>query len=222
MKAADQKKLTTQNEDESSSRRSKILTTAADVFAQQGFDGTSFGTVAQAADVKKSLVQYHFKSKEKLWQESIHWVWKQRDQALPKYLQKTSLNDGNDNAQMVRELCKQILQFTFDHPQWVKLMFQEASTPSPRLDWMVETFFKKDFANGKAVIELAQQQNLLPKVDAMDLLHILSGALIYLVNVAPISQRVLGENPNSEKYIDRHIHTLVCLLQGTPSITANS
>ena len=59
------------------------------------------------------------------------------------------------------------------------------------------------------------------RVDAMELFHILSGALIYLVNVAPISQRVLGENPNSEQYIDRHINTLVCLLQGTPSITAN-
>ena len=215
MKAADQKLPITTNEDDFS-RRSKILAAAADVFAQQGFDGTSFGAVAKAADVKKSLVQYQFKNKDNLWQESIHWVWKQRDQALPKYLQKSHLNEDNDNSQMVRELCKQILQFTFDHPQWIKLMFQEASTPGPRLDWMVATFFKKDFSDGKAVIELAQQQNLLPKVNAMDLLHILSGALIYLVNVAPISERVLGENPNNEQYIDRHINTLMCLLQGAP------
>jgi TetR/AcrR family transcriptional regulator len=104
--------------------------------------------------------------------------------------------------------------FTFDLPQWVKLMFQEASTPGPRSDWMVETCFKQDFAKGKAMIELAQQQGMLPEVNPMDLLGVLSGALIYLVNVAPISERVLAEKPNSPQYIDRHINTLMCLPQG--------
>ena len=201
-------------EDESSSRRSKILSAAADLFAQQGFDGTSLGAVASAAEVKKSLVQYHFDSKEKLWQESIRYVWTLRDAALPRYLEEFSGGEGRDGATMVRDLCRNILQFSFDHPQWIKLMFQEASTPGPRLDWMVETCFKKDFSEGKAMVQLAQQQGLLPQVDAMDLLHILSGALIYLVNVAPISERVLAEKPNSPQYIDRHIDTLMCLLQG--------
>jgi TetR/AcrR family transcriptional regulator len=49
-----------------SSRRRRILAAAADIFAQQGFDGASFGAVASAAEVKKSLVQYHFDSKERL------------------------------------------------------------------------------------------------------------------------------------------------------------
>lgn len=213
MTADNLRPMTDQPEDEASSRRSKILAAAAELFAQQGFDGTSFGAVASAAEVKKSLVQYHFDSKERLWQESIRYVWAQRDQALPRYLQQSS---GEQNsAQMIRNLCRIILQFTFDHPQWVKLMFQEASKPGPRLDWMVETCFKQDFANGKEMIELAQKQGLLPNVDAMDLLHILSGALIYLVNVAPISERVLAEKLNSPAYIDRHIDTLMCLLQTT-------
>ncbi len=213
MRTVDRKAPATTSEDDALSRRSRILAAAADIFAQQGFDGTSLGTVANAAKVKKSLVQYHFKSKENLWQESIHWVWEQRDHALPKYLLKLPSADTADTSQMVRDLCKQILTFTFDQPQWVKLMFQEASKPGPRLDWMVDTFFKKDFSDGKAMIEAAQQQGLLPHVNAMDLLHILSGALIYLVNVAPISERVLGEKPNSTKYIDRHINTLMHLLQ---------
>jgi AcrR family transcriptional regulator len=192
-------------------KRELILNASAKLFAQQGFDGTSLGAIATAAGVKKSLVQYHFSNKEKLWQSTIEYIWQQRTEALPKYLEDSQAEDDSGD-EMLRHLCRSILQFTFDQPLWVKLMFQEASTPGPRLDWMVEHFFTDDFNNGKAMLEMAQQRGLLPNVNTMDLLLILSGALIYLVNVAPITERVLGVDPASSKYIEQHIDTLMQLL----------
>ncbi|NRB39439.1 MAG: TetR/AcrR family transcriptional regulator [Pseudomonadales bacterium] len=196
------------------SRKTEILQAAADLFAQLGFDGSSINAIANRAGVKKSLIQYHFDSKDLLWQATVTMVWQQRNDALPRYLDEAFIQriTENDQQYMVRDLCKRLLQFSFDQPQWVRLMFQEASTPGPRLDWMVEEFFREDFANGKAMIELAQERELLPRVDAMNLLHILSGALIYLVNVAPITAKVTGEDPNSEEYMDRHIDTLMAIL----------
>ena len=196
------------------SKRLAILTAAARLFAQQGYDGTSMGAVADAAQVKKSLVQYHFENKEKLWKASIRHVWQQRDEALPRYLEENVAETSEQPSQIIRELCRRILRFTFDHPQWVKLMFQETSTPGPRLDWMTEHFFKDDFSRGAAMIEFAQEQQLLPPGNPNDLLHILSGALIYLVSVAPITERVLGVSPNSDAYIEQHIDSLMALLQG--------
>lgn len=99
-----------------SSRRSRILAAAVDLFAQQDFDGTSFGAVASATEVKKFLVQYHFDSKERLWQESIRYVWKLRGEALPRYLQESSPTDGQDREQMVRELCRIILHSRLTTP----------------------------------------------------------------------------------------------------------
>ncbi|CAH0992534.1 HTH-type transcriptional regulator RutR [Sinobacterium norvegicum] len=198
-------------------RRTRILAAAADLFAQLGFDGTSMGAVAELAGVKKSLIQYHFASKEILWQAAVHHIWSKRNNALPQYLDQLMLAEFSelDQRQTVSELCKKLLKFTFDHPQWVNIMMQQAAIPGPRLDWMIETFFKEDFAKGKAMIELAQSRHQLPQVDAMDLLHILSGALIYLVNVAPITERVMGVSPSSERYINRHIGTLMAILNGT-------
>ncbi|MAY39243.1 MULTISPECIES: TetR/AcrR family transcriptional regulator [Spongiibacter] len=198
-------------DDSRASKRRQILAAAAELFAQQGYDGTSIGAVAEAAKVQKSLVQYHFENKKSLWQESIRYIWQERDDALPRYL------DENDSSvepdELIWQLCRRVLRFTFDHPQWVKLMFQEASTPGPRLDWMVAHFFRSDFQRGTAIIELGQQQGLLPKGNVIDLLHILSGALIYLVNVAPITERVLGVSPESDEYIDHHVRSLMALLQ---------
>jgi TetR/AcrR family transcriptional regulator len=203
------------------SQRSRILEAAADLFGQHGFDGTSFSLVAEYANVKKSLVQYHFENKDILWRETVSQVWQVRNDALPRYLDmfdalgapaNKNIDKSNSENPMIRDLCRRLIQFTFDQPAWVKIMFQESSAPGPRLDWMVKEFLIADFANGQAMIELGQQHNLLPKVDAMDLLHILSGALIYLVNIAPITERVLGIKPDTPAYIDQHVNTLMSIL----------
>ena len=195
-------------------KRDTILQAAATLFGRIGFDGTSFSAVADGAGVQKSLVQYHFENKDILWRETVAFIWQQRNTALPRYLDDIDLQKltAENPNQMIRDLCRSLLRFTFDHPEWVRIMFQESSTPGPRLDWMVQEFISTDFTEGKAMIELGQSQNLLPKVNSMDLLHILSGALIYLVNVAPITERVLGINPNSQNYIEQHVDTLIHIL----------
>lgn len=197
-----------------SEKRASILQAAATLFGQMGFDGTSFAAVAEQAGVQKTLVQYHFENKVVLWKAAVSFVWSQRNDALPRYLDDVALQKGEakDETQMIRDLCRRLLQFTFEQPEWVKIMFQEASAPGPRLDWMVKEFIRTDFVEGKAMIELGQAQKLLPDVNALDLLHILSGALIYLVNIAPITERVTGKKPGSKKYMDQHIDTLIQIL----------
>jgi AcrR family transcriptional regulator len=205
---------TTKTNNSKTVRRENILQAAATLFGRIGFDGTSFSTVADGAGVQKSLVQYHFENKDILWRETVAFVWQQRNAALPRYLDNIDLQKmtAENSNQMIRDLCRTLLQFTFDHPEWVRIMFQESSTPGPRLDWMVQEFIRTDFTEGQAMIELGQSQNLLPNVNSMDLLHILSGALIYLVNVAPITEKVLGINPNSKEYIEQHVDTLIRIL----------
>lgn len=196
-------------------RRDRVLTAAAELFGQLGFDGTSFSNVAEKAGEQKSFVQYHFENKEILWREAVSFVWGQRNDALPRFIEDLSLQPGSstDMSTIIRDLCRRILHFTFDNPQWVKIMFQESSNPSARLDWLVKEYISTDFVEGRAMIELGQHHGMLPKVDAMDLLHILSGALIYLVNVAPITERVLGVSPDSADYIEHHVDTLIKILQ---------
>lgn len=199
---------------EKPSAKLSIIEEAANLFANSGYEGTSINAIAIKAGIKKSLIQYHFPNKRTLWEAAVTHIWSQREEVLPHYLDSTFMRNMNEKDQqnMVRDLCKTLLKFTFDHPQWVKLMFQEASVKGPRLDWMVETFFKDDFKNGQAMIEMAQERGLLPKTNPVDLLHILSGALIYLVNVAPITAKVLNVEPNSDSYIEHHIKTLMSIL----------
>lgn len=51
--------------------RSAIIAAATRLFADKGFTGTSTADIASAAGVTKSLVLYHYATKEALWREVI-------------------------------------------------------------------------------------------------------------------------------------------------------
>lgn len=193
-------------------RRTAILDAAAQLFGQVGFEGTSMKSVAEAAGESKTLVQYHFRYKQQLWEETVAHVWQQRDEALPELLELAP--DGLTARESMEDLCRYILRFTFANPTWVKIMFQEASTPGPRLEWMVERFFVNDFAQGRGMVELGQARGVLPDVDPMHLLYTLSGALIYIVNVAPIIERVTGRSADDDSFIEQYVATLMQILSG--------
>ncbi len=49
--------------------RAAIIEAAEQVFSDKGFAGASMSAIARQAEVTKSLIHYHFNSKEALWQE---------------------------------------------------------------------------------------------------------------------------------------------------------
>jgi len=51
---------------EKTDKRAHILTVAEQLFAEQGFDGTSVRDIAQGANVNLAMISYYFGSKEKL------------------------------------------------------------------------------------------------------------------------------------------------------------
>ena len=54
--------------------RTKILRTAARLFAQKGFSGTSVRDVVKAAHVNVSAIHYYFGDKRKLYKETLHYL----------------------------------------------------------------------------------------------------------------------------------------------------
>ena len=139
----------------------KILDAAIEVFAESGFDAASMGTIANQAGVKKALVQYHFETKEKLWQAAIDALWLQLDEmvvTLPRFEQGQT---PEQEKEFLRESLRHIIRFARKHPAWVGIMFREASSPGPRLDWLIENHLRKNIVDSMQFVELAQKHGLL-------------------------------------------------------------
>ncbi len=170
------------------------------------------GTIANRAGMKKALVQYHFETKLKLWQESVNLLWAEmRNLAdgLPK-LNKSPTVDQERNQ--IREAFRAIIRFAKQHPDWVGIMFREAATPGPRLDWLVETHLKNDINDGVEFVVLAQSHGLLPSGSALHILHIISGALTYILLVAPLTKRATGVDLTVEDSLDTTVDMLLTML----------
>ncbi len=189
--------------------RTQILQAAIHVFGDRGFDAASMGGIAEQAGVKKALVQYHFDTKEKLWRAAVEAIWRERDAALPEYLSSIS---GAEGPGQIHALLEQIMRFARDHPAWVEIMFHECATPGPRLDWLVEHFVRRDFERAQRFAEQAQDGGLFPPCPPLELMHILSGALVYALKIAPMTQRATGQDPRSDAYLSSHVAALVSLL----------
>lgn len=200
--------------------RRKILLAAVRIFAELGFEAASMGAIASRAGMKKALVQYHFETKLKLWQESVNLLWQEMHtlaDSLPKLGGNLGGNLGGKGSadqerNQIREAFRAIIRFAKQHPDWVGIMFREAATPGPRLDWLVETHLKKDISDGVEFVTLAQSHGLLPAGSALHILHIISGALTYILLVAPLTKRATGIDLTVDDSLDTTVDTLLTML----------
>lgn len=189
--------------------RERILTAASRLFALRGYEGSSIGAIANAAGVKKALVQYHFGTKQALWESTINRLWALRNQGLSSYQPG---GQSKEQAALLQAIYDQITQATHAQPQWLQILFNEAAKPGPRLAWLVENHIRRDFEQGLAFIRHAQQDKLMPDSNALDLLLLLSGALTYVLMVAPVTERVTGEDFTQPARLKCYLDTVHQLL----------
>jgi AcrR family transcriptional regulator len=102
------------------STRTQILSVAADLFAQQGYEQTSIDEIAQKADIAKGTFYYHFESKEDvvraLRKDSfINTI----DAALE------SLNSGSSPLRVIEQVFLERAAWTEKNPDLTKVFFEQ-------------------------------------------------------------------------------------------------
>jgi TetR/AcrR family transcriptional regulator len=92
-----------------SDRRTQLLDTALDVFAQKGFNGTTTKEIAAAAGVTEAIIFRHFPSKQALYQALIES--EMGCQAFQKWMgEAQSCMDGEDDRGLFRAIATAILE----------------------------------------------------------------------------------------------------------------
>lgn len=189
--------------------RHRILRAAVRCFAEAGFEAASLARIASDAGVKKALVQYHFTTKEVLWQEAAEQLWSERNERLARFM---ASRDGASLAQMLRPAFTALVEFTREQPEWLWFMFHEAQGDSPRRRWLLDHFLRDDYKLGQGFVRQCQEQGLIRNASPLHLLHLISGALTYNLLVAPQTLEVTGTDLSSEASIARQVDLLLELL----------
>ena len=127
--------------------RTKILRTAARLFAQKGFSGTSVRDVVKAARVNVSAIHYYFGDKRKLYKETLHYLAEQHRKAS--WREKTPLPTLQDILSYSREealaLLKHMLDYLLEcglsnHDLPLERIFTHAELESPAMRKMLLSY----------------------------------------------------------------------------------
>lgn len=97
------------------SKKDVILEVAMQLFSENGYDGTSMDDIAQKASVTKSLIYYHFKSKEDL-----------LDTIIGNFFNEYKRLLSTEKDKISSERTKNYLNFSYKNKDFIKILIVES------------------------------------------------------------------------------------------------
>jgi AcrR family transcriptional regulator len=161
----------------------KILDAAEEVFAENGYPGTSTREIARRAKVPFGALHYHWGSKKQLWDAVFRRLAdRTRDTIIGNFRPGASLGALLDN------LVDAFLDFFAEHRTVVRLCYR-ASLESPELHREIHAMFTELEALGRDIL-----RQLVPDldVDAEVAIFVLTNAFIASIVDEPSQEAFLG------------------------------
>lgn len=175
----------------------KLLDAAVEAFSENGFKGTSTRDIAERAGVHHPLITYHFKNKDLLWRAAANHIFKDFVRSLAQSLeQHKDMSPKERMAQMIFAYVK----YARRQPALHKVMVQEASSPSPRLDWLIEKHLKPLFDATFGMLEELQKLGVAPPGNPailFNMIRLSSGGLLALGNELKASSGIDVDSPDT-------------------------
>lgn len=160
--------------------KQKLLDAALEAFSENGFKGTSTRDIAARAGVHHPLITYHFKNKEELWRAAAEHVFSDFFASL-RHLQEDMADECPKTR--VAAMIKTYVGYAARYPAIHKVILQEASQPSRRLDWLVDNYLKPLSTVATKEIAKLQDAGIAPPGDPallFNMIRVSSGGLIAL------------------------------------------
>jgi AcrR family transcriptional regulator len=160
--------------------KQKLLDAALEAFSENGFQGTSTRNIAERAGVHHPLITYHFKNKEELWRAAADRIFTEFNVALATAAQAQA---GECPKARMSAMIRAYVHYAAGQPALHKIMVQEASRPSRRLDWLINTHLRPLFEAAVEDIKVLQERGVAPPGDPallFNMIRVSSGALLAL------------------------------------------
>ena len=160
--------------------KQKLLDAALDAFSENGFQGTSTRNIAERAGVHHPLITYHFKNKEELWRAAADRIFTEFNAALAAAAEAQA---GECPKARMSAMIRAYVHYAAGQPALHKIMVQESSRPSRRLDWLINTHLRPLYEAAVEDIKILQERGVTPPGDPallFNLIRVSSGALLAL------------------------------------------
>ncbi len=158
----------------------KLLDAAIQAFSENGFKGTSTREIADRAGVHHPLITYHFKNKDKLWRAAVGGIFRDFNISLVKAMAEIPDSDPKAKAEA---FVKTYVAYAYRQPALHKIILQEASRDSARLDWLIQHHLKQLFEQVVTYLQRLQNVGVCPPGDPallFNMIRVSAGGLLAL------------------------------------------
>lgn len=158
----------------------KLLDAATEAFSENGFKGTSTREIADRAGVHHPLITYHFKNKDLLWRAVADRMFRDFNIALVKAIADVPDTDARRRGET---FIRTYVRYAYEHPALHKIILQESSRPSERLDWLIAEHLRPMFTRVVRYLEELQQLGIAPAGDPallFNMIRVSAGGLLAL------------------------------------------
>lgn len=187
--------------------RLRLVEAAITVFAAEGFEGASTRTIAEMADAHQSQINYHFESKEVLWQAAMEGLLIEMDKAITVHTREV---DADDVRAMFEATVRGIVEFAALRPELNRIMIHEGTAPGPRLRWLTETHVERRFTNLKNLWESVVEAGHAMPIRADIVYYMLVGAASLIYANAPEAE-LLGVDTQDPQLVTEHVDALIAI-----------
>jgi len=210
--AAGKSKAARKQQQRSIVTQQKLLDAAILAFSESGFKGTSTRDIADRAGVHHPLITYHFRNKDQLWRAAADRIFSEFNASLAK-----AMDEIPDVAprQRAEAFIRTYVRYAHSQPALHKIILQESSQPSERLDWLVDNHLKPLFEEVVAALRDLQALGIAPEGNPallFNMIRVSAGGLLALaVEIKGTSNIDLGTDEALDELSDLIIR---CFLPG--------
>lgn len=193
--------------------RDRIIAAATDLFSERSFDGATTRDIAARAGVTQPLLNYHFRSKEELWQTAADSLFDLLNRTLD---ERTAGLRGVDEIISAKLLVREFITFSARNPQLHRIIMQESKADGPRMDYLVDRHVRPIFERTTVLFEALARRGAVPPIPAVHLYYILTGAGPTMFVLGPECRRLSSLDPADDAVIEAHADAVCLLLFGSP------
>lgn len=185
------KELQNENDQLHMDTRSKIVSSAAAVFAEYGYEGATLDLIAEQAGMTKGAVYWHFSSKGDLFLELVNQSLRNLLSGLPRQLEE--IFQSNTPQESIKLLIESQFKACEEEKQGQPSLFFEfiSKRREPEIKEKLDQAFKELFEGTAEILKKLQQRNLISAgLDPQDLsvtLHGLLNGAVLMWTISPKS-----------------------------------